>query len=247
MQKIVGNALKKERELRGISLEEISREMNITLRYLIALENEDFSVIPGYFYVKYYIRCYLKALGADETYFFNKFNEYLDPLFSKKQMELQELRFEKLRYARFRKKRILIRAALVLVVLAVAGLIGRNLLPPSRGKPTGTVQPSLPPLPGLFYLPTDRFCYDYSPVTVSIDCLDRCWIRVLRGGEKIAERIFEKGDSARFHGYRLSLMLGNPAGVRVMVNGRGIPDLSGSEGPVSVDLTPDKLQSLLLP
>lgn len=247
MQKIVGNALKKERELRGISLEEISREMNITLRYLTALENEDFSVIPGDFYVKYYIRCYLKALGADETYFFNKFNEYLDPIFSKKQKEQQELCFEKLRYARFRKKRILIRMALVLAVLVTAGLIVRKLLPPSGGNPTGMEQRALLPVSVPFYLPTDRFCYDYSPVSVSIDCLDRCWIRVLRGGEKIAERIFEKGDAARFQGYRISLMLGNPSGVRVLVNGREIPDLSGSAGPVGVDLTPDKLQPLLRP
>ena len=248
MQKVVGNALKTERELRGISLEEISREMNITLRYLTALENEEFTLIPGDFYVKYYIKCYLKALGADETNFFNKYKEYLDHLFSKKETEPHDLYIEKLRYARFRRKRIIRGAILAAAALTVVAISAYLLLAPRKASPKEAgLQSPLVPLPGsgLFFLPAALFCDDYSPLSVSIECLERCWIRVVRGGEKIAERNYEKGERALFRGYRLSILLGNPSGVRVLVNGREIPALSPSAIPVQLDLSPDKLESLL--
>jgi cytoskeletal protein RodZ len=248
MQKIVGNALKTERELRGISLDEISREMNITLRYLTALENEEFSLIPGDFYVKYYIKCYLKALGADETNFFNKYKDYLDQVFAKKETEPQDLYIEKLRYARFRRKKIVRRVILAAVVLTTTAISAYLLLAP-RNAPTKDAEPQ-PPLAipedsGLFFLPAARFCDDDSPVSVSIDCVERCWIQVTRNGEKIAERNYEKGEGAIFRGYRLSILLGNPSGVRVLVNGREIPALSRSAIPVQLDLSPDNLESLL--
>lgn len=248
MLKVVGNALKTERELRGISLEEVSREMNITLRYLTALENEDFSLIPGDFYVKYYIKCYLKALGADEIIFFNKYKDYLDQVFAKKETEQRDLYIEKLRYARFRRKRIIRRVILAAAVLATVAISAHLLLLPRKAA-TKQAEPQLPlAIPedsGLFFLPADRFCDDHSPLSVSIDCLERCWIQVIRGGEKITERNYEKGEGALFRGYRLSIMLGNPSGVRVLVNGREIPALSRSSIPVQFDLSPDKLESLL--
>ena len=247
MQKVIGNALKTERELRGISLQEISREMNITLRYLTALENEDFALIPGDFYVKYYIKCYLKALGADEIIFFNKYKEYLDSAFSKKETDLQDLYIEKLRYARFRRKRI-IRGAIWVVALTIVAISAYLLLVPRKASPKEAErQLPFPPPPssGLFFLPAALFCDDYSPLSVSIDCLERCWIRVVRGGEKIVERTYEKGEGALFRGYRLSILLGNPSGVRMLVNGREIPALSRSAIPIQLDLSPDNLESLL--
>ena len=60
-----GSYLKHERELRGVSLEEISGATNIHIRYLQALEDNKFDEIPGEVFIKGYIRSYAINIGAD--------------------------------------------------------------------------------------------------------------------------------------------------------------------------------------
>jgi len=60
-----GSYLKKERELRGVPLEEISKETKIRLSFLKALEENDFDSFPGEVFIKGYIRSYAKSIGSD--------------------------------------------------------------------------------------------------------------------------------------------------------------------------------------
>jgi cytoskeleton protein RodZ len=61
----IGRTLKEEREARHISLEEIASATKIVPRYLEALENDRFEVMPGGFFIKGIIRTYAKAVGLD--------------------------------------------------------------------------------------------------------------------------------------------------------------------------------------
>jgi len=61
-----GPYLKHERELRGISLEEVSSSTKINVCYLNALENDNLSELPGEVFVRGYIRSYANCIGADE-------------------------------------------------------------------------------------------------------------------------------------------------------------------------------------
>lgn len=60
-----GLFLKHERELRGIPLEEIANTTKIHMRYLTALENNDYSEFPGEVFIKGYIRSYAKSIGTN--------------------------------------------------------------------------------------------------------------------------------------------------------------------------------------
>jgi len=60
-----GDELKRERELRDISLKEIADATNISVRFLEALENNDFSTLPGGVYVRGFIRSVAHHLGLD--------------------------------------------------------------------------------------------------------------------------------------------------------------------------------------
>jgi cytoskeleton protein RodZ len=53
-----GSYLKHERELRGVSLEEISGATKIHIRFLQALEDNQFDELPGEVFIKGYIRSY---------------------------------------------------------------------------------------------------------------------------------------------------------------------------------------------
>jgi cytoskeleton protein RodZ len=61
-----GERLKKEREQKGISLEDISLETKIGTRLLRALEEEHFDQLPGGIFNKGFVRAYARHLGLDE-------------------------------------------------------------------------------------------------------------------------------------------------------------------------------------
>ena len=58
--------LRRERELRGISLKQISDDTKIGVRFLEALEEDRLELIPGEFYRRSYLRAYARYLGLDE-------------------------------------------------------------------------------------------------------------------------------------------------------------------------------------
>ena len=61
-----GERLRREREMRGISLDEIATATKISARNLKALEDEKFSLLPGGIFNKGFVRSYAKFLGIDE-------------------------------------------------------------------------------------------------------------------------------------------------------------------------------------
>jgi len=60
-----GEELRRERELRQISLREIAQATKIDLRRLEALERNDFSRLPGGLYNRGFVRAYCDHIGVD--------------------------------------------------------------------------------------------------------------------------------------------------------------------------------------
>lgn len=61
----IGRYLKRERELRQISLEEISQTTRIPLKMLRHIETDRFERLPGEVFAKGFLRSYARALGMD--------------------------------------------------------------------------------------------------------------------------------------------------------------------------------------
>ena len=61
----VGSALRRAREVRGVSLDEAARDTRLRVDQLDALEREDFDVLPGDVYVRASLRTYASYLGLD--------------------------------------------------------------------------------------------------------------------------------------------------------------------------------------
>lgn len=61
-----GENLQREREMRGVTLQEISAATKISVRFLQALEGEEFAKLPGGIFTRSFIRAYAKYLGLDE-------------------------------------------------------------------------------------------------------------------------------------------------------------------------------------
>jgi len=61
-----GENLRREREMRGVSLEEIASFTKISRRFLQAIEQDDFAKLPGGIFARSFIRSYVRYLGLDE-------------------------------------------------------------------------------------------------------------------------------------------------------------------------------------
>ena len=61
-----GESLKREREMRGVTLEEISSATRISERFLKAIENDQWDQLPGGVFNRGFVRAMARYLGLDE-------------------------------------------------------------------------------------------------------------------------------------------------------------------------------------
>lgn len=73
----IGNELKKAREATGITLEEVSQDLDIKVNVLDNIENGNMGCFKDIYQLKDYIQEYSKYLGLDPEKMVNKFNEFL--------------------------------------------------------------------------------------------------------------------------------------------------------------------------
>ena len=67
MTQSIGEKLRLQRETRGIALRDISEQTRISMRYLEAIEADDYRRLPGGIFNRSFIRAYAKFIGYDEN------------------------------------------------------------------------------------------------------------------------------------------------------------------------------------
>lgn len=68
-----GEELRRERVSRGVALETISANSKVVVRYLSALEEEHFELLPGGILSKGIVRSYARTVGLDESTWVERF------------------------------------------------------------------------------------------------------------------------------------------------------------------------------
>jgi transcriptional regulator with XRE-family HTH domain len=127
----LGNKLKEARENKGLTYEYISRDTNISSKYLEALEKEDYSPFPGEPYILGFLKNYGEYLGLDP--------EELMSLYRSIKIREQPVPVEQLLRNPSRLPKIFAGFGICIVVLALVGGAGYFIyrLP----KKTDTFQP----------------------------------------------------------------------------------------------------------
>lgn len=78
----LGNRLKEARLLKGLSLDALQEITKIQKRYLIGIEEGNFSSMPGKFYVRAFIKQYAEAVGLEPEVLFEEFNSEIPNIVS---------------------------------------------------------------------------------------------------------------------------------------------------------------------
>jgi cytoskeleton protein RodZ len=75
----VGDTLRRERVKRNLQIEQISKELKISPRFLEAIEEERFERLPGGVFAKAFVRQYGRLLGLNEDELASQLDQMLEP------------------------------------------------------------------------------------------------------------------------------------------------------------------------
>ncbi len=75
-----GGDLRRERELREVSLQEISEATKISMKFLHAIEQNQFELLPGGVFNVGFIRAYAKHIGVDDDEMVNNYLFHMQQL-----------------------------------------------------------------------------------------------------------------------------------------------------------------------
>ncbi|MBI4277105.1 MAG: helix-turn-helix domain-containing protein [Armatimonadetes bacterium] len=75
----MGERLRKARESRGMTLEDVEAVTKVRARFLAAIEEERFDLLPAQVYGRGFIRLYARAVGLDESVLLSSFAHVLPP------------------------------------------------------------------------------------------------------------------------------------------------------------------------
>ena len=73
----IGETLREARVRQRVNIEELEQSTKIRAKYLRALENEEFGLLPGPTYVKSFLRTYAEKLGLDPQLLLEEFRAQL--------------------------------------------------------------------------------------------------------------------------------------------------------------------------
>jgi cytoskeleton protein RodZ len=259
-----GERLQREREMRGITLEEIADSTKIGTRSLRALEQEDFDKLPGGIFNKGFVRAYARYLGIDEeqavTDFLAAAGDPEQPL---------PTPFPKVRPASGSGGRSWA-AVLALIALAAGGFAAWKFkLGPFAGRvsqaesvspapvvpPPATTSAAAPissdqaasPAPG----PSSQSGADSAGAAsaaaegfvVLVRAKEDSWISISADGRVVMEGTLVAAESREVRARKsVVLKMGNAAGVEVSYNNRALAPLGRSNEVKTVVFTPEGLQ-----
>jgi cytoskeletal protein RodZ len=219
----IGASLREERMRSRIDITEIEAQTKIRAKYLRALENEEWDLLPGPTYVKTFLRTYADALGLDGRMLVEEYKLRHERL---SDVDLQPISPRSARdRARERKSRSRV-PRLGLVALVVIGLVvalyalGRGAddpAPTGRGTPATTPTSTSTTRGGTT---TTRSAPEPAELRITATGEVTMCVQAADGRTLVNGRTFQAGqatDTLRSRRFRLVLSNGQ---VRMRVNGR---------------------------
>ncbi|HIE13563.1 MAG TPA: helix-turn-helix domain-containing protein [Desulfotomaculum sp.] len=251
----IGEQLSHTRKAKGISLETAEEATKIRAKFLRALENEEFNVLPGRVYAKAFLRSYARYLELDDAQLVCEF----DRLYAEKPQPEKKQRFEMPRSFNWgRYLNLFAVVAVIGLLVAFNAVYGKVIGGQVEGKPslqvdTADQQPDNPPV--TVSENTDQANQaeeaDSSPeenarqdqgLSVRLNVTrDTCWMRVVTDGTVAFEGELQAGEERSFQAQSaIQLRLGNAGAVEVSCNGQSFGYLGGAGQVVTREFTAEQ-------
>jgi cytoskeletal protein RodZ len=241
----IGNTLREARVRRNLTLQQVEEDIKIRVKYVQAMENEDWDVMPGITYVKGFLRTYSTYLALDPDVIIGEFRsrgmvpseEHHEPFSGSSVIGKP--------HSHRGRNTIVIVAVVCLIVLGAIYAIGMmnrdgdgeepTTKPAALGLGSGSPSPSATPKPEA----TSTRVPAWQENLVKVEAVDGdCWMEVRRNnaeGVVLFSGTLKKGEKEKFKGKDIWMSLGAPANARLNVEGKKVK-LKGDTGPWTVEV-----------
>jgi cytoskeletal protein RodZ len=237
----IGDTLAEARRQAGLTVTQVSQRTCIRETIIRGIERGDYSACGGDFYARGHIRSVARAVGADPE---PLIREYDQTQGAPRAISAADV-FEPATPIKIReRRRPNWSAAMALVLAAIVGFVVYHFVSSPTASPTASSTGSHVstnnatkhhPKPAASPAPTTLA----NDVVIRLSATENCWVMLTTAsGKQIYEGIVSAGTSKHWtEKQAVSLMIGNPGGVALTVNGKN-PVPAGSTQPVTLSLGP---------
>ena len=215
-----GGWLRRQRELRQVSLREIADVTKISIRYLEALEEDRFDVLPAPVFARGFLREYARYVGLDPD---EVVNTYLTAQSEAQPEEAAEPWTTQSKGPSLEWTSGLLLALAVVLVLALVAVVA-FYAERSRGNPPPVPPAMSSPPPPVVVVPepvVPAAVAPQAPLVVTMDFAEDCWVEATVDGQRRLSELHVQGESLMLEADELVVLtLGNARAVRIEVNGR---------------------------
>jgi cytoskeleton protein RodZ len=237
----IGSILREARIRMGLNLKQVSEITKIRVKYLEALEEDDYGAIPGPTFIKAYLRTYASMLRLDADSLVEEYRTSYERRKSS-QSEFYDLTLEQMssRSMRGRKKRPVrntrrgytlagVLAIVAVILLAYLGSRPGQKEPVIDGNSVGgstttlVTAASSTTLGGLAATSTTEAVYTGGDVLLRILAAGDCFVIIKEldsSGKVVVSKVLKSGEEVTAQGFkRYWVNLGEPDAVQVFING----------------------------
>jgi cytoskeletal protein RodZ len=208
----IGNSLREARMRRGVDFAQAELGTKIRGKYLRALEDEQFEVLPAQTYVKGFLRTYAEYLGLDGQLYVDEFNSRFVA------GEDVEPRATRRSAARPQRRNRRLETGVVLIVLALIAIV--TIVVISAWKTSG----GTPPLPKRTVVKKPVRTRPSGPLLTVVAVRGSTHVTARRGnasGNVAFDGTVQKGTAAvAIRGKRLWVQIDSPENLKILVRGR---------------------------
>jgi cytoskeleton protein RodZ len=235
-----GESLRRERELRGVSLREIADATKISVRFLQALEGDRVEILPGGVFRRSFLRQYARHLGLDADRIVEEFVAAHGP------EEPDEPSVTRRGRESAHPGTIFVVAVFVLAALLSVIKAGRE---PRTLAPAPAAPPPAVPVAEAQHVPVTAQPVAAAPqgLVVNLSARQSCWVQASVDGQVVLNRVLEQGESQTLEAQgEVVLSVGNAGGLAFTVNDRpGVPLGRSGEVRRNIVITKKSLPSLV--
>src|SRR3954447_6563307 len=215
----IGNSLREARLRQTLDFPEIEQATKIRAKYLRALEDEQFDVLPAQTYVKGFLRSYAEYLGLDGQLYVDEYNsrfvvggEEESPARPRRVAPAPSSRGVQVQ------SRVVLLTLLGIVSVTALVIVAWTRGEPQKKEPVGlgttpaqtpvVAKPRMTPVPVRMIVTAKR---------------GNCWLEVHSGsatGRILFQGTLERGQKTHFNGRKLWITLDRPENLGTVVNGR---------------------------
>jgi cytoskeleton protein RodZ len=214
----IGNSLREARLRQALDFPQIEQATKIRSKYLRALEEEQFEVLPAQTYVKGFLRSYAEYLGLDGQLYVDEFNSR----YVRGEVEEEPPLTPRGGGGGWGRRQSPMATSAVIVVLGIVGVVTALVIVAWR---FGAEEPPRVPLPENAVTTPAKKPAPVARLVMAAPQGKNTYLQVYRGsrvGRPIYQGTLEGGQEREVEGGRLWVFVSAPANLRLKLNGRTV-------------------------